>query len=300
MRWWPFLALAIAWAISPLLDNYQLYVLSLVAVYIVFGLGYNLLMGYAGQFDFGQAAFLGIGAFSMALLQTKAGLPFFAALPLAGLIAVAFGLLIGSIVLRLQGFYLALVTLAFNQTVVLTLNLWKPMTGGFQGTSVPHPVIQGLREPLLVFLVIASVAVLLVWAARNVLTSRFGKAFLAIRESAVAAQAMGIHLTLYRIMAYGLSAFYGGIAGALLATLLGYITPDGFGLFETIKVLTMIVVGGMGSIGGTILGATVLTLSGELLRFSQVFQEIGNGALLLLFMLLMPNGIWGALVRKRR
>lgn len=300
MRWWPFLALAIAWAISPLLDNYQLYVLSLVAVYIVFGLGYNLLMGYAGQFDFGQAAFLGIGAFSMALLQTKAGLPFFAALPLAGLIAVAFGLLIGSIVLRLQGFYLALVTLAFNQTVVLTLNLWKPMTGGFQGTSVPHPVIQGLREPLLVFLVISSVAVLLVWAARNVLTSRFGKAFLAIRESAVAAQAMGIHLTLYRIMAYGLSAFYGGIAGALLATLLGYITPDGFGLFETIKVLTMIVVGGMGSIGGTILGATVLTLSGELLRFSQVFQEIGNGALLLLFMLLMPNGIWGALVRKRR
>ena len=300
MRWWPFLALGVAWAVSPLLDNYQLYVLSLVAVYIVFGLGYNLLMGYAGQFDFGQAAFLGIGAFSMALLQTKAGLPFALALPLAGLIAVAFGLLIGGIVLRLEGFYLALVTLAFNQTVVLALNLWKPMTGGFQGTSVPHPVIQGLRDPQLIFLVIATVAALLVWTARNVLASRFGKAFLAIRESAVAAQAMGVHLTRYRILAYGLSAFYGGIAGALLATLLGYITPDGFGLFETIKVLTMIVVGGMGSIGGTILGATVLTLSGELLRFSQVFQEIGNGALLLVFMLLMPNGIWGALVRRWR
>ncbi len=297
------LALAIAtiaWAAGPFLDNYQLYVLSLIAIYVVFGLGYNLLMGYAGQFDFGQAAFLGIGAFAMALLQSRAGLPFALALPFAGLTAVAFGLAIGVIVLRLTGFYLALVTLAFNQTVVLILNLWKPLTGGFQGTEVPHPVLAGVRDNLLVFLIAVAVAVLMVWAARNVLASRVGKAFVAIRENPVAARAMGIHLTRYRMLAYGLSAFYGGIAGALLATLLGHITPEGFGIFETIRVLTMIVVGGMGTIGGTILGVTTLTLGSELLRFSQVFQEIGNGALLLAFMLLMPNGIWGALVRRRR
>ena len=291
---------AIAWAAGPFLDNYQLYVLSLIAIYVVFGLGYNLLMGYAGQFDFGQAAFLGIGAFAMALLQSRAGLPFAVALPFAGLIAVAFGLAIGVIVLRLTGFYLALVTLAFNQTVVLILNLWKPLTGGFQGTEVPHPVLAGVRDNLLVFLIAVAVAVPMVWGARNVLASRVGMAFVAIRENPVAARAMGIHLTRYRMLAYGLSAFYGGIAGALLATLLGHITPDGFGIFETIRVLTMIVVGGMGTIGGTILGVTTLTLGSELLRFSQVFQEIGNGALLLAFMLLMPNGIWGALVRRRR
>jgi branched-chain amino acid transport system permease protein len=293
-------ALLIAFSAGPFLDNYQLYVASLIAVYIVFALGYNLLMGYAGQFDFGQAAFLGIGAFSMALLQTRAGVPFALALPAAGFCAVVIGLVIGVIVLRLTGFYLALVTLAFNQTVVLTLNLWKPLTGGFQGTEVPQPAIASMRPNLVVFLIIVTTAVFMVWGARNVLSSRIGKAFLGIRENAIAAQAMGVNLTRYRVMAYGLSAFYGGIAGALLGTLLGHITPEGFGLFETIKVLTMIVVGGMGTIGGTILGVTTLTLGSELLRFSQVFQEIGNGVLLLVFMLLMPNGIWGTLFRRRR
>jgi branched-chain amino acid transport system permease protein len=292
--------LAAAWVAGPWLDNYQLYVVSLIAVYCVFGLGYNLLMGYAGQFDFGQAAFLGIGAFAMALLQTRGGVPFAVALPIAGVIAVAVGLVIGVVVLRLTGFYLALVTLAFNQTVVLTLNLWKPLTGGFQGTEAPHPVIDGVRDNLVVFLIIVTVAVLMVWGARNVLASRIGKAFLALRDNAIAAQAMGVHLTRYRVLAYGLSAFYGGIAGALLATLLGHITPDGFGIFETLRVLTMIVVGGMGTIGGTILGVTTLTLGAEVLRFSQVFQEIGNGLLLLLFMILLPNGIWGTLARRQR
>lgn len=292
--------LLVTWTAGPWLDNYQLYVVSLVGVYIVFGLGYNLLMGYAGQFDFGQAAFLGIGAFSMALLQTRGGVPFALALPAAGLIAVAVGLAIGIVVLRLTGFYLALVTLAFNQTIVLGLNLWKPLTGGFQGTDVPHPVMAGVRDNLVVYLIIVTMAVLMVWGARNVLASRIGKAFLAIRENAIAAQAMGVPLTGYRLLAYGLSAFYGGVAGALLATLLGHVTPDGFGIFETLRVLTMIVVGGMGTIGGTILGVTTLTLGAEVLRFSQVFQEIGNGALLLLFMILAPNGVWGTLVRRHR
>lgn len=290
---WQIGALVGGLAAGPFLDNYQLYVVSLLCVYAVFAIGYNLLMGYAGQFDFGQAAFLGIGAFSVALLQTRLGLPFAAALPLAGLTTVAVGVLIGVVVLRLGGFYLALVTLAFNQTVVLVLNLSKDLTGGFQGTPVPRPAIPGLRDNLAIFFVIGAITVLMIWGARNLLSSRVGKAFLAIRESEVAAQSMGVHLTRYRLMAYGMSAFYGGIAGGLLATLLGHVTPEGFGLFETIRVLTMIVVGGMGSVAGSIIGAAVLTLSAELLRFSQLYQEIGNGALLLLFMLLVPNGIWG-------
>src|SRR5450755_2838907 len=129
--------LAAAAAIGPLLDEYQLYLLSLIGVYVVFALGYNLLMGYAGQFDFGQGAFLGIGAYATAILEAKVGMPVFLALPLGGIAAVIFGVAIGVIVLRLQGFYLALVTLGFNQTVVLAIALWTSLTGGFQGMSVP-------------------------------------------------------------------------------------------------------------------------------------------------------------------
>ncbi len=131
-----FAALALAYAAVPVLDNYLLFVFSMVAVYCIFATGYNLLMGVAGQFDVGQAAFLAIGAYGFTLLQTRVGLPFYLALPLAGFAAVVFGLAIGVIVLRLRHFYLALVTLAFNQTVVLVLVLWDDVTNGFQGLSV--------------------------------------------------------------------------------------------------------------------------------------------------------------------
>ena len=293
------LALALAAAAGPFLDNYLLYVLSLIGVYVIFALGYNLLMGYAGQFDFGQGAFLGIGAYATAVLQVKAGLPFVLALPLGGCIAVLFGLAIGVIVLRLSGFYLALVTLGFHQTVVLGIALWGALTGGFQGMAVPRPKLAGIGENLLMFYIVSAVAVLLVQAAVNILRSRIGTAFVALRESDIAAQAMGVNLTRHRVLAYGMSAFYGGIAGGLLAMLLSYITPEGFGLLETLKVLTMITVGGMGSVAGSVIGAVVLTLSTEMLRLPKVSLEITHGVLLMLFIMLMPTGIHGLYTKLR-
>lgn len=293
------LVLVLLAVVGPFLDNYLLYVLSLIGVYVIFALGYNLLMGYAGQFDFGQGAFLGIGAYTAAVLQVKAGLPFALALPLSGCVAVLFGLAIGVIVLRLSGFYLALVTLGFHQTVVLGIALWGPITGGFQGMAVPRPTIPGIADNLLMFYIVAGVAVLLVQAAVNILRSRIGTAFVAIRESDIAAQAMGVNLTRHRVLAYGISAFYGGIAGGLLAMLLSYITPEGFGLVETLKVLTMITVGGMGSVAGSVIGAVVLTLSTEMLRLPKVSVEITNGALLVLFIMLMPTGIYGLYTKLR-
>jgi branched-chain amino acid transport system permease protein len=265
----------------------------------VFALGYNLLMGYAGQFDFGQGAFLGIGAYATAILEAKLGLPALLALPLGGIAAVMFGVGIGFIVLRLQGFYLALVTLGFNQTVVLAIALWTPLTGGFQGMSVPRPSIAGLGDKLTLFYTVSACTLVLFQGAINLARSRIGLAFQAIREGEVAAQAMGIDLTRYRVLAYAISAFYGGIAGGLLAMLLSYITPDGFGLVETLKVLTMITVGGMGSIAGSIIGATVLTLTTEFVRIPGLSLEISNGLLLMLFIMLMPTGIYG-LVREIR
>src|SRR5690606_16534860 len=140
---------------------------------------------------------------------------------------------------------------------------------------------------------IVTATVILITLAYNLVRSNLGRAFEAIRESEVAAQAMGINLTRTRLTAYAISAFYGGFAGGLLAILLSYITPEGFTIFETIKVLSMIVVGGMGSIFGGLLGAALLTLGNEMLRFSLFFQEIGFGLLLVVCIILMPEGVVG-------
>ena len=206
----------------------------------------------------------------MAVLESRFGIPFAAALPLAGFAALLAGLVIGAIVLRLSGFYLALVTLGFNQVVVLGIALATGLTGGFQGISVPAPSLRGIDSNLLLFYIAVAVAVLFAQAGHNLLRSRIGLAFLAIRERDIAAPAMGVNLTRFRIMAYGLSAFYDGVAGRLMAVLLSYITPDQFGLSETLKVLTMITVGGMGSVGGAVIGAVVMSFAAELLRFSDV------------------------------
>ena len=294
--WWPALAaIVVLGGAGTRLDNYQLYVVSLVAVYVIFATGYNLLMGYAGQFDVGQAASLAIGAYTMALTQARLGVPFPVALGLAGGMSVLLGLVIGVIVLRLRHFYLALVTLAFSQTVVLVLILWRDLTNGFQGLSVPRPHLPGIDDNLLIYLVIVTVAALMVQAAWNLVDSRIGRAFMAIRDSEIAASVMGVPLVRFRLMAYAVSAFYGGVAGGLLATLLSYITPDGFRFFETVKVLTMIVIGGLGSMLGSIIGPVVIIVGAEVLRISQSYQEISNGALLLGFIILAPAGIAGLL-----
>lgn len=285
--------LAAACAAIPFLDNYALFVVSLICVYALFATGYNLLMGYAGQFDVGQAAFLALGAYGSAIMQNSLSVPVLISLPIGALIAVAFGLMIGVVVLRLRHFYLALVTLAFSQTVVLVLSLWRDVTRGFQGLPVQSVDLFGLGRTVSAYIVIVTIAVVLVAVARNLVRSELGRSFQAIRESEVAAQSLGIDLVRIRLTAYAVSAFYGGMAGGLLAMLLSYITPEGFTIFETIKVLAMIVVGGMGSILGGLLGATLLTLGNELLRFSQFFQEIGFGLLLMTSIILMPEGIVG-------
>lgn len=285
--------LVAALAVMPIFDNYTLLVIALACVYAIFATGYNLLLGYAGQFDVGQSAFLALGAYGSAVVQDRYGVPLLPSLIVGAAIAVFAGLLIGVIVLRLRHFYLALVTIAFSQTVVLILTLWTDVTKGFQGLPVAGISLFGLGQIRSAYVLIVIIAVVMILIARNLVRLELGRAFQAMRESEVAAQAMGINLTRTRLTAYGLSAFYGGLSGGLLAMLLSYITPDGFTLFETIKVLAMIVVGGMGSIWGGLLGAFLLTFGNEWLRFSQFFQEIGFGLLLMLAILLMPQGVAG-------
>jgi branched-chain amino acid transport system permease protein len=285
--------LAVALGAIPWLDNYTLLVLALACVYAIFATGYNLLLGYAGQFDVGQSAFLALGAYGSVIVQQRYGVPLLPSLLVGAAVAVFAGLVIGVVVLRLRHFYLALVTIAFSQTVVLILTLWTDVTKGFQGLPVAGINLFGLSQTRSAYALSVSVTVLMILLARNLVHSELGRAFQAVRESEIAAEAMGIDLTRTRLTAYAVSAFYGGLAGGLLAMLLSYITPDGFTLFETIKVLAMIVVGGMGSIWGGLFGAFLLTFGNEWLRFSQFFQEIGFGLLLMLSILLMPQGVAG-------
>jgi branched-chain amino acid transport system permease protein len=287
------IVLAVALAAIPLFDNYTLLVLSLACVYAIFATGYNLLLGYAGQFDVGQSAFLALGAYGSVVVQERYGIPLLPSLLVGAAIAVVAGLVIGVVVLRLRHFYLALVTIAFSQTVVLILTLWTDVTKGFQGLPAAGINLFRLGQTRSAYVVVVTIAILMILLARNLVRTELGRAFQAVRESEVAAQAIGINLTRTRLTAYAISAFYGGLAGGLLAMLLSYITPEGFTLFETIKVLAMIVVGGMGSIWGGLFGAFLLTFGNEWLRFSQFFQEIGFGLLLMLSILLMPQGVAG-------
>jgi branched-chain amino acid transport system permease protein len=287
------IVLAVALAAIPLFDNYTLLVLSLACVYSIFATGYNLLLGYAGQFDVGQSAFLALGAYGSVVVQERYGIPLLPSLLVGAAIAVVAGLVIGVVVLRLRHFYLALVTIAFSQTVVLILTLWTDVTKGFQGLPAAGINLFRLGQTRSAYVVVVTIAILMILLARNLVRTELGRAFQAVRESEVAAQAIGINLTRTRLTAYAISAFYGGLAGGLLAMLLSYITPEGFTLFETIKVLAMIVVGGMGSIWGGLFGAFLLTFGNEWLRFSQFFQEIGFGLLLMLSILLMPQGVAG-------
>jgi branched-chain amino acid transport system permease protein len=277
------------------LDPYLQYLIALVAIYAIACVGYNLLMGFAGQFGFGHAAFFGIGAFGTAILAGRVGAPY----PLGVLGGVAsalvVGLVLGVIVLRLSGLYLALVTLSFNEIVVLGLSLWRPVTGGFDGIGMSAPRLPsiGLGGTTMVYLLSVLLLLGLLWATGNVLETRVGRAFTLIRDNPIAAQAFGVDITRTRVLAFALSGAYGALAGGLYAPLVGHITPQGFGLFTNLQLLTMIVVGGLGSLSGSVLGAVVVLVVPELLRSSQASLEITYGAVLLVAVLFLPNGLSG-------
>ncbi|MFC1823972.1 branched-chain amino acid ABC transporter permease [Thermodesulfobacteriota bacterium] len=288
------------------LSTYIIFVLSLIFVYSIVTVGLNILMGYTGQVSLGHAAFMAIGAYSLVNLISKAGLPFVLALPASGLIAGLLGVIVGPSALRIKGLYLALVTMCFGFIVDVVILEWPDMTNGSEGMLVPYASIGSLEldTDLEKYFLILTVAIIMLVIAKNLIRSRLGRAFVAIRDSDIAAETMGIDLAKYKIIAFGVSAFYAGIAGGLLAPLLGFIGPDNFSLFDSIAYLIMVVVGGMGSILGSIMGAAFMTLLPEVIRlFKDYFpdvlsdqkgiQAILYGLILILFIRFEPNGLYG-------
>lgn len=263
---------------------YYLQIMILVGINIIMATSLNLITGFTGQLSIGHAAFMSIGAYSAALATLKLGFPFFASLLAGALVAALFGVLIGTPTLKLKGDYLAIATLGFGEIVrIVFLNL--KITGGAVG-------LRGIPKNTTLLWVIIAV-ILTIFFLNRILKSRVGRALIAIREDETAAESMGINTTHFKILAFGVGAFFAGLGGGLFSHYFQYIHPGSFGFLRSIEHLCMVVLGGMGNIWGSIVGAAALTAIPEFLRASADYRQLFYGAILVLMMRIRPEGIIG-------
>lgn len=314
------------------LGTYWVRVLDLALLYVMLALGLNIVVGYAGLLDLGYVAFYAVGAYLYALLSSPhfgVHLPFWIALPLGALVAALFGVLLGAPTLRLRGDYLAIVTLGFGEIIRIFLNnLDRPIniTNGPQGVNLIDPISFGefsLAQPQALFgmngaqayyylFLLLTLAIMFICVRLQ--DSRIGRAWAAIREDETAAEAMGINTRNMKLLAFAMGATFGGVSGGLFASFQGFVSPESFNLMESIMILCMIVLGGMGHIPGVILGAVLLTVLPEALRyvgdaqralFDHVYVDPADlrmllfGVALIAMMLYRPAGLWPSQQRRR-
>jgi branched-chain amino acid transport system permease protein len=274
-------------------NQYYLYVASLVPIYVILALGLNLLVGYAGQLAFANAAMFGIGAYGAGLLIKHFAVPYWLAAPAGAIAAMAVGTLLALPALRLSGIYLALATLAFAQCTLWVMTHWNAVTYGASGFTIkaidfaPLPVSADRGMYYLAW----ACCIALLLLTLHVVKSRIGRAFVALRDHEIAAQSLGINLFRYKALAFALSGFYAGVAGALYAGLLGFVGPESFGLQQMVLQLAAIVMGGTASIAGSVLGGFLIVFIQELVREFKFSIEIAFGGLLALFVLIKPGGL---------
>ncbi|HEX2277024.1 MAG TPA: branched-chain amino acid ABC transporter permease [Candidatus Tectomicrobia bacterium] len=289
-------------------STYWLDVLNRIGIAIIGALGLNILVGFTGQISIGHAAFLAVGAYATAVIEAKLGLPFYLAIPAAALLTAVFGLLFGLPSLRLKGLYLAIATLAAHFITTYVIVHWESMTGGVLGLLVPTPTLFGvaLESDSRMFYVIFALVIPATLAAKNLFRTKVGRAFVAIRDRDVAAQVIGVSLLRYKLLAFLISSFYAGLAGGLMAHHSRILFPDAFTLLVAIDYLAMIIIGGMGSIVGSIFGAIFMTLLPEVLKltatslsgtYPQSFGLIASardvifGLAIIIFLIYEPQGL---------
>jgi branched-chain amino acid transport system permease protein len=267
------IALLAALTVFPFFaSSYLIYTVNLMAINVIVALGLNLLVGYTGQISLGHAGFFAIGSYITLVLMSKLGVPFAAALIAGGLVSAAFGFILGLPALRLEGPYLAIATLGFGLTITQILGRIDYF-GGHMGLQAPPLNVFGIGIATDAgrYAVIMPICVFMAWGLRNLVKTRVGRAFVAIRDSDIAAQCIGVNLTYYKTLAFAVSAFYTGIAGGLMAFVLGFINPHTFNIMISILFLAMVVVGGLGSILGSIMGAVLISwLQVELSRITEM------------------------------
>jgi branched-chain amino acid transport system permease protein len=301
-----YVALVAALAAAPVLvDTYALSQLTFIAIYSIASVGMMLLAGYTGQVSLGHAAFFAIGAYTSAIITTRGG-PFLLALPASGVLAALAGIVVGLPALRLSGLYLAIATMGFAFVVDEILVRWESLTRGNLGIYVAAPSIGPFAfdsEARYYYLALA-VAILTVLAARNLLRSPTGRAMIAIRDSEIAAQTMGVSLARYKTTAFAISAFLTGLAGCLYAHKLYFVNPESFTILVSIEFLVMIIIGGVGSLHGAIYGTAFVILLPQLIiaakdYLPRHFQgqpglEAGlYGLMVILFIRFEPLGLYG-------
>lgn len=282
----------------PMLNfsSYIMRILILGGIYIVLALSLNLLTGFTGQVSLGHAAFYGIGAYTSALLSLEFGYSFLITATCGGIMAAIFGVLLGSPTLKLQGSYLSIVTLGFCEIArIIELN-WMGLTRGPLGLpGIPSPKIFGFmieRDRDYYYLIVVLI-VITIFVIKNIINSKTGRAMIAIREDDIAAEAMGINIFKYKLLAFTISAFFAGLAGSFYAHYVTFIDPQSFTFDESIQILSMVILGGMGSIPGTIIGALVLVSIPEILRSVQEYRMVLYGIVLVVMMLVRPQGLFG-------
>ena len=305
-------------------ENYYVYVANYIAINIIVATGLNLLVGYTGQISLGHAGFFAIGAYGTIILMAKAGLPFLLALPCAALISAGFGFLLGLPALRLEGPYLAIATLGFGLTITQVIGR-VDLFGGRAGLHAPNitigPWVIDTDKEFYVLLI--TLTILLLLFMRNLIRTRVGRAFIAIRDADIAASTMGVNILYYKTLAFAVSAFYAGIGGGLYAFVLKFIEPEIFTLMMSIMFLAMVVVGGLGSMMGSIAGAILLCWLDLKLRNILDIPYIGDwlehlsknwfsitgvsniqfiifGTIMILIMLFEPLGLYGVWIRTKR
>lgn len=281
------------------INRYYGGLITMVCINIILTVSLNLASGFLGQLVLGHAGFMSVGAYSAALFTMYSGLPVGIAFPIAlilgGVVAALFGMIIGIPALRLKGDYLAIITMGFGE-IIRVLILAMPFTGGARGLrGIPSLAARGsgVKSEFVIFSYVFFIAVLTVFVIFSFIKSRHGRAVIAIREDEIAAEASGINTTYYKLLAFVLAAAIAGVAGGLYAHYIGVLNPAKFDFNYSIEILVMVVLGGMGSITGSVISATVLTVLPELLRQFSDYRMLAYSLILIIVMLFKPSGLLG-------
>jgi len=298
-----YLVIGLLVAITPLIFDFKqatMTLLNTVVIYAIIALGYNILLGYAGQISLGHAAFMGLGAYVSAYITSMPiKIPFLLALLIAGVVPMIIGLLLGLVALRLEGHYLAIATLGFGVAVQQIFKEWISFTNGTAGINAKYPVIFNMkfRSRESFFVLTIAILVILSIFAYNLLKSKTGRALIAMRDSEHAAQAMGVSMFKYKLVAFAMSAFYAGIAGSLYMHLIRFTEPSQWGVALSLNLLAMVVIGGLASIEGSIVGAIFIMLIPEVIKGIPLFNKVSHmstmftGGAMILIIMFFPYGL---------
>jgi len=280
--------------------DYLLDVAVLSGIYVILALGLNVVVGFTGLLNLGFVAFYAVGAYAYALLNVKLGLGFWQSLPVCLTLTTLSGFVLAIPALRLRGDYLAIVTLGFGEIVRLILNNWDSLTGGPNGVSaIASPSLFGVSMGQLnrYYYMVLTAGVLTCVVVNRVRSSRIGRAWIAIREDEIGASSMGINAMRYKLYSFAFGSFWAGLAGTLFAAKMRFVSPESFTFMESVLILCMVILGGLGSIGGVIMGSIILVALPEVLREVQSYRMLALGMGLILVMIFRPQGLFGGMGR---